>query len=65
MRRGCGLHLQLLEVVFAAVIARVSACDSFCALLRNLRQLNFRSVSEAQLAVVDFHRTCEMALQHA
>jgi hypothetical protein len=45
VRLACGLHLDLLEAVLTAVIARVSACDSFCAFLRYMRQLNFRSIS--------------------
>jgi hypothetical protein len=41
---------ELLEIVLAAVLARVSACDSFCAFLGYLGQLNFRSACGARLA---------------
>ncbi len=39
---GGGLHLKLLEVVFAAVIARMSSCNSFGALHRNCFQRLYR-----------------------
>jgi hypothetical protein len=48
MRITRGLDLDPLEAVLAAVIARVSACDSLCALLRNVRQLSRRSISAAR-----------------
>ena len=44
-----GLDLDLLEAVFAAMIACVSARDSLCSLLRDLRQVNFQAASEARL----------------
>lgn len=56
VRFASQLDLDLLEAVFAAMIARVSARDSLCSFPRDLRQVNFQAASEAQRVQAAFLR---------
>ena len=42
VRLGSRFDFQLLEAVFATMLARVAACDSFCAFLTDLSQISRR-----------------------
>ena len=52
--------LDLLEAVFAAVIARVPTRDSLCPLLRDLLQFSFQAASAAQLAAPSLPPICRL-----
>jgi hypothetical protein len=48
VRLGSRFDFQLLEAVFATMLARVPACDSFSAFLTDLRQISRRAYEVQQ-----------------